>query len=41
MVGVCEGECMGRTLEGIKGEISVILLFLKLCFSFTLGHFMA
>ena len=28
-------------LKGIKGKISVFLLFLKLCFSFTVGHFMA
>ena len=28
-------------IKGIKGKIYVILLFLKLCFSFTVTHFMA
>ena len=28
-------------LKDIKGTFSVILLFLKLCFSFTEAHFMA
>ena len=28
-------------LEGHKGEKFVFLLFLKLCFSFTVAHFMA
>ena len=27
-------------LKGIKGKISFLLLFLKLCFSFTVAHFM-
>ena len=27
-------------LKGIKGKISCFLLFLKLCFSFTVAHFM-
>ena len=30
-----------NNLKGIKGKSFVILLFLKLCFSFTLAHFMA
>ena len=28
-------------LKGIKGKFSVCLIFLKLCFSFTIAHFMA
>ena len=28
-------------LKGMKGKFSVFLLFLKLCFSFTVAHFMA
>ena len=28
-------------LKGIKGKFSVFLLFLKLCFSFTVAHFLA
>ena len=38
----CKSLC-GRTynLKGIKGKFFVFLLFLKLCFSFTVAHFMA
>ena len=28
-------------LKGIKGKFSVFLFFLKLCFSFTVAHFLA
>ena len=32
---------LAYNLKGIKGKISIFLHFLKLCFSFTVAHFMA